>query len=162
MTGLETVAEGHVAAPLVEAVRESVLCTFEGMCGSRPVAEGTDAANESFEGLAGVISLVGDIQWCLMLGMPRATATQTAMRFCGFELDYESDDMGDVVGEIANVLAGDVVARLDALGVSASLSIPSVARGSELRLMQPGDGPLVGMRFASDEGPFFLFLAARR
>ena len=92
---------------------------------------------------------------------PQQVATQLAVRFAGFDIDYESDDMTDVVGELANVLAGEALARLDALGVKATMGLPMVVRGTNLNLMLPDGTPRIHMRFSCDEGPFYLILGAR-
>ena len=46
-----------------------------------------------------------------MLGLPRQTASNLVLAFAGCEIDFDSPDMGDAVGELANILAGDFVAR---------------------------------------------------
>jgi len=43
---------------------------------------------------------------------------------------FESSDMGDAIGELANVIAGSVKARLDQRGAKANISLPTVLRGS--------------------------------
>src|SRR4051794_1774931 len=63
-------------------------------------------------GIMGVISFFGDPVWSFAMVLPEATALAATAAFAGFDIPFDSPDMGDMVGEIANVIAGDIVARL--------------------------------------------------
>jgi CheY-specific phosphatase CheX len=112
-------------------------------------------------GIVGMISLLGDVHWSVMLALPSETATALAAAFAGFVIDYDSEDMGDLVGEIVNVLAGDVLLRLEGLGVAADMSLPAIMRGTAMGVMLPDQKPLLVTRFTSDHGPFELVVGAR-
>ena len=43
-----------------------------------------------------------------MLAIPKETAINISEAFLGMELPIESDDMGDLIAELSNILAGDV------------------------------------------------------
>ena len=64
-----------------------------------------------------VISLVGGVDWSIFLGLPKDTAVALAKSFAGFDIPFESDDLGDAIGELSNILAGNVKARLDRVGI---------------------------------------------
>ena len=142
----------------IACVRDSVLEMFPTMCGYQLTFEGTEEPGREFSGVAGIISLVGDVSWSLTLGLPPATALALSTSFTGFEVDYDSDDMADLVGELANILAGDIAARLDRARLRASLSLPTVARGQNLFLAQPDGASMTRMRFTSPDGGFWLTL----
>jgi len=143
-------------------VRDAVIATLSAACGIEAHYEGNDTETCPYDGIAGIISLVGDVDWSLMLTLPQEAAVQLSARFAGFEIEYDSDDMTDLVGELANVIAGDVVARLEAVGVKTSLSLPMVVRGEHLNLMIPAGHPRLHMRFSSECGPFYLILGSRK
>ena len=82
-----------------------------------------------------VISLVGDVEWSVFLGLPRQTATVVAAKFAGFEIPFDSEDMGDAIGELTNILAGQVKALLDQRKVKVELSLPSVMRAESLHVL---------------------------
>ena len=48
---------------------------------------------------------------------------------------FDSDDMGDVIGEITNVFAGRVKAILDAREIKADISLPSVIRANSMEVL---------------------------
>lgn len=145
-----------------EGARDAVIATLAAACGVEPHYDGNDQETCPCDGIAGIISLVGDVDWSLMLTLPQSAAVGLSRRFAGFEIEYDSEDMTDLVGEIANVVAGDVVARLETAGVKTRLSLPMVVRGEHLNLMLPAGHPRLHMRFSCDCGPFYLILGSRK
>jgi len=118
-------------------------------------AEPLDApANHGADGelVVAVISLVGDVEWLLDLCLPRETAVGLAARFAGFPIPYESEDMGDAVGELSNILAGKVKAALDGLGVRAEIGLPAVLRGDRMEVLVRRGAPAATMGFATECG----------
>jgi len=144
----------------VHYVIQSVTESFSAMCGVSLEHQETAEEEKQFEGVVGIISLVGDGNWSLMLCLPKDTAIALAERFAGFDIPFESDDMGDVVGELVNVLAGDVSARLDRAGARAELSLPTVARGINVELLKTDRQLYESMHFKTPDGRFWLKLAA--
>ncbi len=86
-----------------------------------------------------VISLVGDVDWSVFLGLPRQTATSVAAKFAGFEIPFDSADMGDAIGELSNILGGQVKALLDRRSVKADISLPSVMRAENMAVLVQRD-----------------------
>ncbi|MCS6861883.1 MAG: chemotaxis protein CheX [Abditibacteriales bacterium] len=147
---------GTVPATLVEAVQRATVATFSMICGEEPSYIGDGNDRPKYDGLVGIISFTGDVPWSLMLGLPRETAMALAVKFTGMEIDFDSPDMGDVVGELANILAGDATAQLDAVGVTVQMSVPTAARGSDLEMLLPGGLPSVRLNFSSPDGNFWV------
>jgi CheY-specific phosphatase CheX len=139
-------------------VEEAVVSTFSSMCGCDTAARREAAGAAPCDSIIAVISLVGDSTWTLVFHFPRDTAFHAAIAFSGFEIPYESPDMGDVVGEIANAVAGDAAARLEAAGWKVEISLPAVARGSDLESLRQAGTPSLVMGFASSVGDFTLHL----
>jgi CheY-specific phosphatase CheX len=109
-----------------------------------------------------VISLVGDVSWSVFLGIPRETAVQLAAKFAGFEIPFDSADMGDAVGELGNMFGGDVKAKLDAMGVRAEISLPSVTRGEALHMLFPNESPVEQYTFTTTSGKLLAGVSAKR
>ncbi|MEN6370459.1 MAG: chemotaxis protein CheX [Armatimonadota bacterium] len=159
MTDLQTNTQ-QIPDELSECVRQSVLANFEMMLGTELSSRDSDGTELPSEGITGIISLIGDVSWSLMVCLPRDTATAIAVGFVGFEVPFESADMGDVVGELANILAGDISARLDALGIKAALSLPTVLRGKDIDLLLPEGTPSVRHFYDSSLGQFSVRITA--
>jgi chemotaxis protein CheX len=107
-----------------------------------------------------VISIMGDIEWSLFLGLPKTTAGAIAMGFAGFEIPFESEDMGDAIGEVANILAGNVKRILDKRGVRVDISLPSVFRAEGLHPLQQRGSQSARFCFSSSLGPLWLSITA--
>jgi CheY-specific phosphatase CheX len=90
---------------LIEVTTRSLIDTFEKMIGDTTIDVPAEQSKQ-VEGVVGLISFVGDVTWSLAMMFPQKAAESLALKFAGFEIEYESADMGVVVGEIANVLAG--------------------------------------------------------
>jgi chemotaxis protein CheX len=144
-----------------EVLMESTRFTFGSICGAQPVLEG-DATVQPDAGVQGIVAVVGDLSWSLSLSFPPATAEALARKFSGFDIAYDSPDMNDVIGELANVMAGDVVARLDRLGVKVKMSLPTVARGKDVHLAQPGAVSMLSIQAKLPQGPAWVGLAVGR
>jgi CheY-specific phosphatase CheX len=112
--------------------------------------------------VVGVISYSGTLAWSFALILPEKTAKALAEKFAGFPIPFESSDMGDVIGEMANVIAGDISARLDAKGIVAQMSLPSVTRGHDMELFLPPGLPTLYHGYVTPQGPFWFRLVTAR
>ena len=127
MSNLEIKGE-IIPQELTDTVIGSVVSIFNTILGSEPKFDGDDSDKKIGDGVVGIISFVGDVTWLLMLAIPRKSAEAISLQFTGFEVDYESPEMGDVVGELANVLAGDIVARFARQNTKIGMSLPKIGR----------------------------------
>jgi CheY-specific phosphatase CheX len=147
---------------VIRCVQESVVSIFETILGSAPKYTGDSEEKNIGEGVVGIISFGGDVSWLLMLAIGRQSAGQIASGFCGFDVEYESPDMGDVVGELANVLAGDIIARLRSEGVTTAMSLPTIMRGQDVEPLLPRGAPSKKMHFTTAQGALMLKVAGSR
>ena len=123
--------------PNSDAVNEAVKEILMMACGT--VAEEVQA-DEDFSAEQGaiiaVISIMGGLDWSIFIGLPRETACGMAESVAGFEIPFESEDMGDAIGEVANILAGSVKQILDKRGIEVEISLPSVMRVDGLHVLK--------------------------
>ncbi len=122
---------------LIDVTNRSIVQTFDKMFGETSI-ETPEFESPEVEGVVGLISFVGDITWSLAMMFPQAAAVNLAYKFANFEIEYESPDMGDVVGEIANVLAGVICGELGNEGIHSQMSLPTVTRGKHVELLLGG------------------------
>jgi len=104
----------------------------------------------------GVISIVGDVEWSIFLGLPKAAAVTLAAKFAGFEIPFDSDDMGDAVGELTNILAGEVKRRLDAKSVAVTIAMPSVIRAQSLHVLVQRGTSATKVCFSCEAGELWV------
>lgn len=145
----------EVPASLKEAVWQSIHEFCVAALVVEPGVQPMGGPEAPFDGVIGAISFVGDLGWSVSLGFPRDTAVALSAKFAGFEIEFDSDDMGDVVGEIVNGVAGYIVAQLDERGIQAQMSIPTVTRGHELQVIPVNRQKCCGRHFITPDGPFW-------
>jgi chemotaxis protein CheX len=120
----------------------------------------SDDEDLSSEGaVIGVISVVGDVDWSIFLGLPKQTALALTAKFAGFAIPYDSEDMGDAVGELTNIFAGDVKRRLTDKGLNANISLPSVIRAESLQVLVQRSTSVTKRCFQSDAGKLWTGVA---
>ena len=153
MTTFQYTDSEAVPEELASCVKVSVSSVFHKSFGYFPSFQDDDEEKVKIgDGVVGIISYVGDISWLMLMGFPKECAKGLVAKFTGFELDYDSPDMGDVVGEMANVLAGDIVARLRDGSVKVSMSLPTVIKGHDVEPLLPSGLPCKKMIFTIPEG----------
>ncbi len=162
MDSPSTVSGGRGALQHGECVAEAAESVFGAACGldltriDEPDDLGADGV------IIAVISVVGDVDWVVFLGLPRATAVSLAAMFAGFEIPFDSDDMGDAVGELTNILAGEVKNQLAKRNRSATISLPSVVRAESLQVLLQRGTTTMKTCFSCEAGAFWTGVVSSR
>lgn len=147
--------------PHSDVVPMSVKEILMSACGT--VVEECDEIDETAceEGvIIAVISVMGEVDWSIFLGLPRQAATTMAETFCGFSIPFDSEDMGDAIGEVTNILAGNVKKVLDKRGVDVEISLPSVMRVDGLHVLKQRSVETTKTKFTSSMGQFWTGVIA--
>ncbi|MCE5279991.1 MAG: chemotaxis protein CheX [Planctomycetaceae bacterium] len=145
-----------------ECVPQAAVDILMMTCGLQPRED--DVLDETIlhdAALMAVISLVGDVGWSVFIGIPQGTAEPLVQKFAGFEVPFDSPDMCDAIGELCNIFAGDIKAKLDAQGVRAEISLPSVTRGEKLSMLFPKHSPVHRSTFSTDLGKLLIGVGAK-
>jgi CheY-specific phosphatase CheX len=126
--------------PNSDAIGQAVKDILMMSCGAvvEPAEELGDEICED-GAIISVISVMGDVDWSIYLGLPRDTAVTLSEAFAGFEIPFDSEDMGDAIGEVTNILAGNVKQILDKRGINVEISLPSVMRVDGLHVLKQRD-----------------------
>jgi chemotaxis protein CheX len=146
----------------VDSVREATVESLATTCGLTPElkADEPPPTGTGFNALVAVISLVGNVEWTLTLDLPQPVASALAAKFAGFEIPFDSSDMGDAIGEVANIVAGATKAKLDQKGVKADISLPTVLRGNRMEVLKSHTLPSTQFTFDSPFGTFWVRVVA--
>lgn len=159
-----TLQTDHPILPnvLIESAKASAVDTFTA-CGLEATALGFGERYLRCSGVVGMIWLNNNqFSWLMSLALPRHTALHIASVFSGFDIEFESPDMTDIVGEMANVLAGDIIARIAEHGLIAEMSLPTAVRGEDLLVFPPGSLASTQINLCIPAGEFWLRFAAVR
>lgn len=146
---------------LTASVQESVLNVMNLLTGVTPETTILDQAISIVDGICGRIAYVGDTSWSMMVYCTRLSAMEVAAALAGFEMDYDHPDMGDAIGELANIFAGDIVARLDGQGIHVSMGLPSVFRGHDIEVLISKNTTSLWCAFEMPRSTFWVEIVAK-
>jgi chemotaxis protein CheX len=142
---------GVFPAPVADAMVASVEAILGTICGQKPVRkEPSDMSGRPC--VIAILSFDGVPAWSVTCRMTDETAPPFARQFAGFDIPFDSRDMGDVVGEFVNVLAGEVVAQLERRRMKHRMSLPTVLRGQGMQVVPESGATGVVMEFAIPQG----------
>lgn len=145
---------------IVDMVVKSTKSTMASISGEEPIFLEQCEYIASMDGIIGNIAVFNPVHTLsLMLAVPKDTAVSMSEKFCGVELEFDSDDIGDFIGEISNILAGEVAANVETVGFRGQSSLPTATRGSDLRLFLPNKPPSARLKFTGGDGNFWVYLA---
>lgn len=152
-------SEGEIPDEFADCIKKGVESVFGMIFGDGPKYDGAEVEKHIGDGVVGIISFVGDLHWLLMVAFPRTSAENLISKFTGFEIKYDDPDMGDGVGELANMLGGDMVSRLAKMGIKVAVSLPSILRGHDVEPLLPKGAPAMNMHYSLGEDEFMLKIA---
>lgn len=144
----------ETAQKLIQCVQQGIIETFSLIFDDVHMQGADNVRGEGCNGVIGIISFVGTLPWSLLAAFPRETALPMMHKFAGFEIPFEGADMVDATGELVNVVAGPIIAKLVAAGLDAKMSLPTVARGQGIEILLPSHSQIQRLLFASATGPF--------
>ena len=107
------------------------------------------------DSISGIIGLAGNTKGMLAIHLPTQVALSVTTAFLGMEVEEVDDDVRDAIGELANMLGGNLKAHLDPKGSEIQLSMPSTVSGEEYTIDCIADAEEVTVPFTL-EGKQFL------
>ena len=108
--------------------------------------------------VTGVIGLAGTHKGVLAIHFPKSVAMAITGSFLGMDVEEMNEDVEDAVGELANMLGGNVKAILSDNGRDINLSLPSVISGESYDFQPTRDVDRVVIPFHCDAGEFIVEL----
>ncbi|MCP3891442.1 MAG: chemotaxis protein CheX [Desulfobulbaceae bacterium] len=110
------------------------------------------------DSISGVIGLAGTRKGVLAIHLPSKVAMAITGNFLGMEVEEIDEDVEDAVGELANMLGGDVKSILSGKGRDIDLSLPSIIRGERYDFQPTGEAERFLVPFDSNVGGFYIEL----
>ena len=109
------------------------------------------------ESIAGVIHLSGKYTGYAAIHLPSTVAALVTSSMMYMELDKVTEEnVSDSVGELANILAGNIKSALDSSGRAIRLSWPMLVHGQDFAADRlPGATPIT-VPFYLDDGEFLV------
>lgn len=135
--------------PFVNSVRQ-VFSTMVGVqtTVARPQLKSDGSASYD---VSSIIGFSGEVVGSVVVSFQKNAAVKLASAFAGMDIDPNTPDFADAVGELANMIAGN--AKKD-LGSVASISVPSVIIGAGHVVARLSDVPCVVIPCSTPVGDF--------
>ena len=96
--------------------------------------ESSDRPEDIIANVSGMIGLGGDLRGMLSVHCPAEAAKEITGALIGMEVAELDDDVKDAIGEIANMVAGNIKISFDRAGIAVELAIPSSIIGKSFRI----------------------------
>ena len=106
--------------------------------------------------ITAMIGLAGIRRGVLAIHFPYVVAMAITSSFLMMDVNEMNDDVHDAMGEIANMLGGNVKTILSEKGRDIDLSMPSTISGSEYSFQSDKDVDKVIVKFRTDSGSFMV------
>lgn len=139
---------------LIEHLINSTLAVFLKMCGIEVTMLGVPAAGcaaHHYE-MSGVVGFIGAVQATVAINLSRQLAFRVVEELTGSCPDTMDGDVIDIVGELANMIAGKTKERVGDRGLT--LGLPTVIVGQGHHIMFGANMNIYVLQFLSVEGPF--------
>ena len=108
--------------------------------------------------LTSMIGLGGGVRGLLAIHCPAAVAKNITGTFLGMEIDELNDDVKDAIGEIANMVAGNLKVSYAAINTNIELAIPTSIVGESFHVSGITDAKRVIVPFKIAEDRFWVEL----
>jgi len=111
-----------------------------------------------YNSISGVIGLAGTHKGVLAIHIPKPVAMAITGSFLGMDVDEINEDVKDAVGELANMLGGNVKSILSENGRDIDLSLPSTITGQQYDFQPTKEAERIIIPFCCKTGDFTVEL----
>ena len=118
----------------------------------------TDNYSDIQSNMTSMIGLGGGIRGVLAIHCPAAIAKAITGSFLGMEVEDLDDDVKDAIGEIANMVAGNLKVSYAAIGLNVELAIPTSIVGESFRINGIAEAKRIIVPLKMAEGLFWIEL----
>jgi chemotaxis protein CheX len=139
----------------------TTLNTFKNFVGFELVAGHPHFSGRTLEfeqDISAVIGLSGDIRGAVVMSMKKEFAVKIADTLVGTPHTEIDDDVVDAIGEIVNIIAGNVKNEV-AGGEKMVISLPTVVKGQNLTIAWPGNhARILCISFKYEDDCFYVLV----
>ncbi|VBB42436.1 hypothetical protein TRIP_B200576 [uncultured Desulfatiglans sp.] len=126
--------------------------------------EAQEALEVDGDRIMGSVGFAGDVAGivCIIVSSTFAKFLTSRMLDCELEAVEAVDDVNDVIGELCNMIGGNLKSRFCDFGLPCTLTIPSITRGTRFRMTPVRGSQRLRMHFRCEDIPweFHLYLKA--
>ena len=104
--------------------------------------------------VSGIIGLAGDMNGIISVTFTEKCILHIVTGMFGDEVKELTEEIGDAVGEIANIISGQARQKLEAQGTNLQAAIPSVVIGKGHTISHLTKQPIIALPFSTKGGDF--------
>ncbi|MCI0508095.1 MAG: chemotaxis protein CheX [Gammaproteobacteria bacterium] len=145
----------------INSIQESIINVLVTMADMQPeTGKPSVKTSKKIPGdVTGIIGLVSKQKsGSLAISFTKPVALEIARRMLRMEINTIDEMVRDLVGEIANMMAGGAKAKLQEEGYDFELTFPSVIVESENDIIHNNSASTIILPFETDSGEFFVEL----
>jgi chemotaxis protein CheX len=108
--------------------------------------------------ITGMVGFAGIYSGVISIHCPLDLALKMTSNMLGMECEEVNEDLNDAIGEVANMLGGNIKQVLSKGGLDVKLSIPTVIVGEDYTVNSLSDSDCVVIPFHIDDNRFIVGL----
>lgn len=144
-----------------EEISHAVSAVFQSMIGSE-VEQLDCEPDPSMLGLTAIIGLTGEPAGILSISCELTAASKIAARMLGSEMPESEEDARDALGEVCNMVAGNLKSSLPKPQDRCQLSVPTVISGTDYQIKSLLYGEKHSVAFRFEEKSLVVTLQVQR
>lgn len=102
--------------------------------------------------VTGVMGFAGDKKGTFTISFSRECATYAYKTMIGEDVSTINSDVVDAIGELTNIISGQIRVELEKLGINLKASLPTVIVGQNVAINFITPLPVITLPFSFDEG----------
>ena len=133
---------------VLELIKISVSRKLSSICGEELKFE---RVCKDFENdLVGIVSFMGEVNFIMLIMLTDAHIRKISQNFVGVEMDSHSDEIGDLISEVANIVFGDIEMDLKEINLSIERSLPTILKGKNMQPVLRKKAPSIILGFGKE------------
>ena len=102
--------------------------------------------------VTGVMGFAGDKKGTFTLSFGRECATYVYKAMIGEDVSTINSDVVDAIGELTNIISGQIRGELEKIGINLRASLPTVVVGQNVAINFITPLPVIALLFSFDDG----------
>ncbi|MCA9484581.1 MAG: chemotaxis protein CheX [Nitrospina sp.] len=100
--------------------------------------------------LVGIVSFMGEVSFIMLIMLKDEHIKKISKHFVGVEMDSHSDEIGDLISEVANIVFGDIEMDLKEINLHIERSLPTILKGKDMQPVLRKKAPSIILGFGKD------------
>ncbi|MZH46704.1 MAG: chemotaxis protein CheX [Nitrospinae bacterium] len=140
--------DAQILAKIVEQVKISVSRKLTSICQEDVQFE--KISKDFNNDMIGIVSFIGDVSFILLIMLTDDHVRKISSKFVGVEMDSNSEEIGDLISEIANIVFGDIDMDLKTINLKTERSLPTILKGKDIKPVLRKKAPSIILSFGKD------------